>query len=152
MKAIRLLMATSLALSFSAARAQNEPINLKTQAEVMLRKASPDEHVRLNMEDHSLIIGRYKIPYMNVTYGYKHITTDYNGTGVHNFVKISCPASESSPSGYTNCILMDRSEEDSTVNFDMSHSVYCSDYSAPFITKDDAYDFMDLMDKVKKQK
>ena len=139
-------------LSFFTTLGQDAPANLKTQIESALHKASPDEHVLLNPDDFSLIIGRYKIPYKNVTYTYKHITTDYNGSGVHNFVKISCPADESSPSGYTNCILMDRNEEDSTINFDRSHSVYCSDYSAPFITKDDAFDFMDLMDKMKKQK
>ena len=124
---------------------------IKTQMEALMKKCIPKTKVYINKADNYLDIDGYQIPYMIVSFRYYADDLNENGKGFFHFVKMTCPVIGSYQSGNDNCILIDETKADPYRDFSKNGSYYCSGFSTPFKTKDDAYKFLDLIDQLKKQ-
>ncbi len=139
----RWILATFLTVLFSS-HAHAQQLNIRKQIEALLRKTDTTTKVHINKASNYIEIegtpkGKYyslQIPYNYVTYTYRTIPSV--NTEFINYIRIDCPNKEE-------CIK----EEQISISNGNS-----TDYSVslPFISKEDAYKFLDLIDHLKKQK
>ena len=132
----------SVLLVLSPLFASSQQVTLKNKIENLIRKRSPEAKVYINSASDFLEVdlspsapgSDCQIPYMHVTFTYQYNDREdgYENKFRH-MVSISCIETEQS----YNCIKCG--------------SIYNSGLSTGFRTKQDAYDFIELMSQLKKQ-
>ena len=136
------LLITLCLLTFSS-NIYSQTSTIKTQMEALMKKCIPKTKVYINKADNYLDIDGYQIPYMIVSFRYYADDININGKVFYHFVKMTCPVADSYPTGNDDCILMDETSADRYKGFSRNGNYYCSGFSTPFKTKEDAYKFLE---------